>query len=87
MKNYASSKSMPWYKYVDQIKQIAIEKGVTSIGNFAFYGLNGITEISLPKGMEIIGDYAFKGCSSLEKVELPKIFGKSGKVHSMDVCP
>ena len=79
MKNYASSKSMPWYKYVDQIKQIAIEKGVTSIGNFAFYDLNGITEISLPKGMEIIGDYAFKGCSSLEKVELPKNLWKIGE--------
>ena len=79
MKNYSFSKSIPWYEYIDQIKQVVIEKGVTSIGNFAFYGLNGITEISLPKGMEIIGDYAFKGCTALEKAELPKNLWKIGE--------
>lgn len=79
MKNYSSSKSVPWYEYIDQIKQVVIEKGITSIGNFAFYGLTGITEISLPKGMEIIGDYAFKGCTALEKAELPKNLWKIGE--------
>ena len=79
MKNYSSSKSVPWYEYIDQIKQVVIEKGVTSIGNFAFYGLTEIKEISLPKGMEIIGDYAFKGCTALEKAELPKNLWKIGE--------
>ena len=79
MKNYPSSKSMPWYNYADQVKKIVLEKGVTSVGDFAFYGLKGLTEINLPKGFEIVGDYSFKNCISLEKAELPKNAWKIGE--------
>lgn len=79
MDNYTSIKSVPWYAYIGQIKKITIEKGVTSIGNFAFYGLTGIKEIVLPKGMEVIGNYAFKGCTSLDTAELPKNLWKIGE--------
>lgn len=79
MDNYDSAKKTPWYDYADQIKEIIVEKGVTSIGNFAFYGLTDIKEITLPKGMEVVGDYAFKGCTSLESVELPKYLWKIGE--------
>ena len=79
MKNYPSSKSMPWYNYADQVKKIVLEKGVTSVGDFAFYGLKGLTEINLPKGLEIVGDYSFKNCISLEKAELPKTAWKIGE--------
>lgn len=79
MDNYDSAKKTPWHDYADQIKEIIVEKGVTSIGNFAFYGLTDIKEITLPKGMEVVGDYAFKGCTSLESVELPKYLWKIGE--------
>ena len=79
MDNYDSAKKTPWHDCADQIKEIIIEKGVTSIGNFAFYGLTDIKEITLPKGMEVVGDYAFKGCISLESVELPKYLWKIGE--------
>lgn len=79
MKNYSSAKNVPWNAYAGQIKTVSIEKGVTSIGDFAFYGLTEITDITLPKGMEIIGNYAFKGCTSLESVELPKTLWKIGE--------
>lgn len=79
MDNYDSAKKTPWHDYADQIKEIIVEKGVTSIGNFAFYGLTDIKEITLPKGIEVVGDYAFKGCISLESVELPKYLWKIGE--------
>ena len=79
MDNYDSAKKTPWHDYADQIKEIIVEKGVTSIGNFAFYGLTDIQEIMLPKGMEVVGDYALKGCTSLESVELPKYLWKIGE--------
>ena len=79
MTNYTSIKSVPWYNYVGQIKQVVIEKGVTSIGNFAFYGLKDIQKVSVPKGVEIIGDYAFKNCTGLENVVLPKNLWKIGE--------
>ena len=79
MTNYTSIKSVPWYDYVGQIKKVVIEKGVTSIGNFAFYGLKDIQKVTVPKGVEIIGDYAFKGCTGLENIELPKGLWKIGE--------
>ena len=38
MKNYTYKSEMPWYQYINQIQSVKIEKGVTSIGDYAFMG-------------------------------------------------
>ena len=43
MKNYTSSSRAPWYSRRDKIISVAIDSGVTSIGNYAFYGCTGLT--------------------------------------------
>lgn len=71
MKNYAAKTAMPWYEYINQIESVVIGDGVTSIGNYAFYGMPNLTEIYIPETVKTIGDYAFKGCTSLDGVVLP----------------
>ena len=50
---------------------IVIPKGVTSIGDYAFYDCDSITSVSIPKSVTSIGEFAFAG-SSLKSIELSK---------------
>ena len=50
---------------------LIIPQGVTSIGNYAFYGCSGLTFITIPNGVTTIGSSAFSGCSGLTSVTIP----------------
>lgn len=56
---------------VDDIKEIVIQEGVTSIGNMAFLGCTNMVNVSFPKTITSIEDAAFSLCTSLENVTLP----------------
>ena len=79
MKNYSYKSEMPWFKYNDKIKSVVVEKGVTSIGDYAFYGMPNMTAIQLPEGIKTIGEYAFKNSTKLDKIELPSTVKKIGE--------
>ena len=70
MYSYTSS-TVPWRSYKDKIKEISIDEDITSIGDYAFYGLN-ITEVEIPEGVRKIGTYAFANCTSLSEVVIRK---------------
>ena len=46
-------------------------KIVSSIGDFAFDGENGLRQVNLPAGLTNIGAYAFRDCSNLLSVSVP----------------
>lgn len=48
----------PWYAYSNEIQTVVVEEGVTSIGNFAFCKLWGVTSITLPGSLTRLGDNA-----------------------------
>ena len=50
---------------------LIIPQGVTSIGNYAFYGCSGLTSVTIPNSVTSIGNYAFYGCSGLTSVTIP----------------
>ena len=56
--------------YVDGelVSELVIPDGVTEIGNFAFYNLDGITSVVIPNSVTRIGNFAFVGCKNLESV-------------------
>ena len=66
----------PWsYK---NVKQVIIDDGVTTIGNFAFYGCTALTSINIPNSVKTIGDWAFSTCKALTSINIPnsvKIIG------------
>lgn len=56
----------------DQIVNVVIGKGVTSISAGAFKGCENLTNVTLPDGLTSIGPAAFQGCKSLTSVTLPE---------------
>ena len=61
----------PWKVYADSIEFVVIENGVTSIGNFAFFGCSSLTTVEIPSSVESIGTGAFTVCTLLNSVVIP----------------
>lgn len=61
----------PWYQYKEDIKEVIIEPGVTSIGDFAFYNCNNLAKVTIGENVVAVGGYAFSYCTGLEEVEIP----------------
>jgi len=53
------------------MKEVVLEKGVTSIGYCAFYECSNLSNISIPEGVTSIGEEAFAFCSSLSSISIP----------------
>ena len=71
MENYSSSGLAPWYSQRDKIVRVEIEEGITSIGEYAFYGCTDLTSVSIPNSVTNIGRSAFCGCTGLTSVRIP----------------
>ena len=63
--------SVPWVSWNKEIKTAVIEKGVTSIGESAFYDCIALTSVTIPDGVTTIGDHAFYFCKTLPSVVVP----------------
>ena len=57
----------PWKQ---NITSITLEEGVTTIGNYAFYGCDSLTWIKIPDSVTIIGEFAFSSCGLLSEATL-----------------
>ncbi len=80
-----SSATSPFYTNKSSITSVIIEEGVTSIGDYAFYGCDSITRIDLPDGLTTIGSYAFDGCSALDSLDFPSSVQSFGS-HVFSGC-
>ncbi|MBR5841951.1 MAG: leucine-rich repeat domain-containing protein [Bacteroidaceae bacterium] len=61
------------------VTELTFPEGVTSIGDFAFYGYNHITSITIPEGVTDIGFMPFAYCKNLTTITLPASVEKIGK--------
>ncbi|MDD7193756.1 MAG: leucine-rich repeat protein [Clostridiaceae bacterium] len=57
-----------WNLHFDEIKEVVIGEGVTSIGAYAFYNCKNLESVTIPKSVTGINRYAFSGCSSMTTV-------------------
>ena len=79
----------------ENVKQVMISQGVTSIGRFAFCDCTGLTGVTIPASVTSIGEDAFDGCSSLASVTIPETvayigdaaFTPCAKLTMIDVAP
>ena len=76
---YSSDAPAPWANM--EITEIVIDKEVTSIGAYAFYGLENLEKVTFAEESELteIGDYAFATCKSLKEIVLPEKIEKLGE--------
>ena len=59
-RGYTDTIKPPWYEDLHKIKKIVISNGVTTVGNYAFYGMNPYSEVCLGPDLETIGHSAFE---------------------------
>ena len=71
MKDYVDADLHIDDDYYQKIKNVSIEEGVTSIGEFAFYYCTSLTTVTIGNGVTHIGNAAFNECYSLASVTIP----------------
>ena len=71
MENWEYENKAPWYEIRESIKEVIIEEGITSIGDYAFAICTSLTSVEIPEGVTSIGICAFGGCTSLTSIEIP----------------
>ena len=71
MQDYTSAAQTPWFKDRADIRKIVVQKGVTTIGDYAFYGCENVTSVTLPDTVTQIGKLAFYGCKDLRTLTVP----------------
>ena len=63
IKDYTET-TMPFSDNIKYISSLVIEDGITSIGDYTFFGCKNLNDkLELPKTITSIGDYAFSGYS------------------------
>lgn len=67
MQNFSAYAISPWSNYRNDVKELIIADGVTSIGNSAFVGFSNLTEITIPTSVTSIGDSPFASCSGVKE--------------------
>ena len=56
----------------EEVKEVNIPDGLTSIGNYAFYKCGDLTSITIPESVTSIGAYTFYGCNGLTSITIPQ---------------
>lgn len=69
MDDYSKEYEQPWWGY--DIQKVVVKKGITHIGDYAFFGYEDLSKVKLHEGLFSIGEYAFAHCYSLRKLDLP----------------
>lgn len=69
---YSSTNDQPWDAYKSVITSVVIEEGVTSIGDYAFYGYSTIVNLVLPETLTQICSYSFYSCKKLTDIIFPE---------------
>ncbi len=68
----------------NRIVSVMINKGITTIGGFAFNDCYSLTSITIPDSVTSIGDYAFKSCFSLAAISIPDRVTVIGEATVLD---
>ena len=71
MQDHDSAAQTPWFKDRAEIRKIVVQQGVTTIGDYAFYGCENVTSVTLPDTVTQIGKLAFYGCKNLRTLTIP----------------
>ena len=66
MSNYDNT--TPWGKYSEDITDVTIIDGITSIGTNSFNGCKNIKYVSIPKSVTLIKKDAFTGCTGIKEI-------------------
>lgn len=70
MKNFVLNSERPWDDYRNNITNIVLGEGMTSIGMSAFYGCNSLTSVDIPANVTSLEGLTFAYCANLATVNV-----------------
>lgn len=79
MASFGNAESVEWSSVRASVEKIVVNEGITSVGNYAFYGMTALTDVTLPASLVSIGEYAFGYGSALKNVNIPTGVTSIGK--------
>ncbi len=85
MKSESNNNYMPWNKYKEEVKEVVIENGVTTICKNAFSGCKNLETVTIPNSIMAIDTYAFFHCESLVEITIPDSVVSIGN-YAFDNC-
>ena len=62
----------PWENYRNEIKELIIKEGISSIDDYAFDGCVYLEKVVLPDGLKRLGESAFENCVEVEISHFPE---------------
>ncbi len=68
MNNYSTTINAPWYSFRAGIKNVIIEDGVISVGEYAFYNCTTLISITVPVSVTSFGSNAFHSCKKTQNI-------------------
>ena len=71
MNSFTITSTSAWRNYRDNITNIVIEEGVTSISHYAFDRCKNLVSVKIPSSVTYVGIRAFSSCSQLVSVVIP----------------
>lgn len=71
MNNFGDTGSVAWAKVRASVKNLVINDGITSIGDYAFSSMTQLESVKLPASLKSIGKLSFAFCTSLKTITIP----------------
>ena len=71
MKDFTGNEDIAWKNVVTSVKKVVVGDKITSIGNYAFFGMTALEEVELPEGITRIGKFSFAFTSALTGIDIP----------------
>ncbi|MDO4649993.1 MAG: fibronectin type III domain-containing protein [Eubacteriales bacterium] len=71
MIDWESADDVVWKENSESVSSIIIEKGVTSIGSWAFFDCKNVKSVSIPDSVTRIGEHSFCLCTNMEQITIP----------------
>ena len=69
---YGDNHSRPYSVVRNNIQNIKIEEGITTVGVNAFINFSNLKNVELPQSLERISGGAFQGCKRLNNINIPE---------------
>lgn len=85
MKSESNNNYMPWNKYKEEVKEVVIENGITTICKNAFSGCKNLETVTISNSIMAIDTYAFFHCESLVEITIPDSVVSIGN-YAFDNC-
>ena len=68
MEDYSNETSSPWHSIILKVKNVVIEDGVSSVGDYAFSGATSLESVVISDTIKSIGAFSFSSCPSLTEL-------------------